>query len=86
MLFEKRIDDLIEAGWHVLESDFDENAFQNWRREAFKFLTTMLGPRHAYTLYFEKYVHHSQRAELLTGGGILSAAKEEMAGIGRDPW
>jgi hypothetical protein len=79
MLFEQRIDDLIAAGWHVLQSDFDENAFQNWRREAFTFLTTMMGPKHAYTLYFEKYVHHSERAGLLTGGGILSAAKEEMA-------
>jgi hypothetical protein len=78
MLSEKRIDDLIEAGWHVLESDFDKDAFQSWRREAFKFLTAMLGPEHAYTRYFEKYVHNYPRAGLLTGGGILSAAKEQM--------
>ena len=78
MLSEKRIDDLIEAGWHVLEGGLDESAFQNWRREAFKCLAAMLGPKHAYTLYFEKYVRHYPRAGLLTGGGILSAAKEEM--------
>ena len=75
---EKRIDDLIRAGWHVLDSDFDEAAFQNWRREALKCLTVMLGSEHAYTQYFKGYVHHPQRAELLTGEGILSAAKEEM--------
>jgi hypothetical protein len=75
---EKRIDDLIEAGWQVLDSDFDETAFQNWRREAFECLNAMLGPEHAYTQYFKGYVHHPQRAALLTGGGILSAAKEKM--------
>jgi hypothetical protein len=79
MLSEKRIDDLIEAGWHVLESDFDENAFQNWRREAFKCLAAMLGPDHTYTRYFKKFVDQHPRAGLLTGGGILGAAKEEMA-------
>jgi hypothetical protein len=63
----------------VLESDFDETAFQNWRREAFKCLNAILGPKHAYTQYFKEYVHHPQRAELLAGRGILSAAREEVA-------
>jgi hypothetical protein len=79
MLSEKRINDLIEAGWHGLETGFDESAFQNWRREAFKCLTAMMGPEHPYTLYFKEYVHHYRRAGLLAGGGILSAAKEELA-------
>ena len=70
---------MIEAGWHVLKSNFDETAFQNWRREAFKCLAAMVGPKHAYTQYFKQYVRNPRRAEILTGGGILSAAKEEMA-------
>ena len=79
MVPEKRIDDLMEAGWHVLESNFDESAFQNWRREAFDCLAAMLGPEHTYTRYFKKYVDQHPRAGLLTGGGILGAAKAEMA-------
>jgi hypothetical protein len=69
---------LIEAGWDVLKSDFDETAFQKWRREAFQCLTEMLGPKHPYTNYFKEHVHRPQRAALLTGRGILCAAKEEM--------
>jgi hypothetical protein len=79
MLFEKRIDDLVEAGRQVLDSDFDEVAFQRWRKEAFKFLSAVLGPEHSYTQYFEKYVRQLERSEVLTGGGILIAAKAEVA-------
>jgi hypothetical protein len=79
MLFEKRIDDLIEAGWGVLESNFDESAFQNWRKEAYMCLSTILGPEHTYTRFFKRYVDRYPRAGLLTGGGILNAAKAELA-------
>ena len=80
MAFEKRIDDLIEAGWRVLESDFDEAAFHGWRKEAFKFLGAVLGPEHTYTQYFEKYVRQLERSEVLTGEGILMAARANVAG------
>ena len=30
MSIERRMDDLIEAGWGVLDSDFDPIAFQHW--------------------------------------------------------
>lgn len=43
MSVEQRIDDLIEAGWGVLDSDFDPVAFQRWRRRAFDCLTPWLG-------------------------------------------
>jgi hypothetical protein len=81
MLSEKGIDELIEAGWHVLESDFRETAFQKWRRETLKFLTEMLGPKHMYTRYFQEHLQHLEGAELRTAGGILvlGAAKKEMA-------
>jgi hypothetical protein len=44
MSIEAKIDDLIEAGWGVLNSAFDPVAFQQWRRMAFLCLTEMLGP------------------------------------------
>lgn len=80
MAVDGRIDDLIEAGWGVLESDFDPVAFQRWRRSAFDCLTAMFGPDHVYTRHFEKFVRESGKTDLLVAGGILSAAKEQMAG------
>ena len=79
MLAEKRIDDLIEAGWHVLESDFDPRAFQVWRDRAFDCLTTLLGSKHEYTLRFANYVRQAERIDTLAGGGILNAAKQEIS-------
>jgi len=34
MLGEKQIDAMIEAGWQVLESDFDPEAFGAWKKRA----------------------------------------------------
>ncbi|MBI4962754.1 MAG: hypothetical protein HY913_05695 [Desulfomonile tiedjei] len=53
MMVEKRIDDMIEAGWHVLDSDFDTAAFQHWRKQAFKCVNDLLGPDHTYTRSFK---------------------------------
>ncbi len=50
MCVEQRIDDLIEAGWGVLHSDFDPVAFQRWRRKAVDCITAVVGPDHVYTL------------------------------------
>ena len=77
MSVEKRIDDLIEAGWGVLDSDFDPSAFQLWRRSAFDCLTAMFGPDHVYTRHFENFVRQGGKTDLLAAGGILSAAKEQ---------
>jgi hypothetical protein len=80
MSVEQRIDDLIEAGWGVLHSDFDPVAFQHWRSEAFACLNAVVGPDHVYTRHFANFVRQGGSADLLAGGGILSAAKEQMAG------
>jgi hypothetical protein len=77
MSVEQRIDDLIEAGWGVLDSDFDAVAFQRWRRRAFDCLTAMCGPDHVYTRHFERFVRQEGEADLLIASGILSAAKEQ---------
>ena len=64
MSIESRIDELIKAGWGVLESDFDPVAFQHWRRKAFDCLNTMFGPDHIYTKYFEHFVQQGDRTNV----------------------
>lgn len=78
MVLEQRIDDLIQAGWHVLDTDFDEKAFQNWKIQAFNCLTALLGPEHTYTQRFKDYVRQSDQKQVMAGGGLLVAAKEEI--------
>ena len=76
----QRIDDLIEAGWGVLDSGFDPVAFQRWRRRGFDCLTALVGPDHVYARHFQRFVRQEGEADLLIASGILSAAKEQMAG------
>lgn len=80
MSIDSRIDDLIEAGWGVLDSDFDPVAFHQWRLGAFDCLTTVVGPDHVYMRYFERLVRQEGEADLLIASGILGAAKEQMTG------
>ncbi len=76
---ERKIDELIDAGWDVLYSDFDVRAFDHWKKSAFSCLSALLGPDHTYTQSFRDYVATEEEMSLLVGGGILTAAKEEMA-------
>ncbi len=71
---ERQIDALIEAGWHVLESDFDETAFRYWRRTACECLEALLGPEHTYTEHFRYKMRQLDATTLLSGVGVLSAA------------
>ena len=82
MYVEERIDDLIEAGWGVLDSDFDPIAFHHWRRRAFDCLTAVVGPDHVYTRHFAHFVRQGGKTDLLAAAGILSAAQQRIAGNG----
>jgi hypothetical protein len=73
---QKAIDDLIEAGWYVLDSNFDESALKNWRERALVCLTDLLGHEHVYTQQFSDWVKHRERLNLMAAGGVLVAAKE----------
>jgi hypothetical protein len=53
---EKRLDDLIEAGWHVIDTEFDQQAFDFWKKKAYDFLSDFVGPDHVCTRDFENYV------------------------------
>lgn len=79
-----RIDDLIEMGMSVLRASFDESAFNMWRDRAFTCLTALFGSDHAYTRYFDQYVRDAREMDLLTGGGILAAAREALSTTGNE--
>jgi hypothetical protein len=78
MQIERQIDELIKAGWDVLDSDFDPIAFQHWRLKAYECLRSMCGPDHVYTKYFEQFVQQSEKTNVLAAGGVLVAAKEQI--------
>lgn len=80
MAVEATIDDLIQAGWNVVDSDFDPVAFLRWRRRAFDCLTDMLGPDHHYSRQFAVLVRQGEKTETVAAVGILSTAKRQMAG------
>ena len=80
MSVEERIDALIEAGWSMLDSDFDPFAFRRWRLTALDCLSDLLRPNHTYTLYFRTLIEQNEKLNCLAGGGILTAARYAMAG------
>ena len=63
MRTEKPIDDLIEAGWWVLHSDFDETAFDNWRNKAAICLESLLGEDHTSTKSFKDHVERGDLSD-----------------------
>lgn len=70
----QQIDALIEIGWRVLESDFDERVFEQWREEARNCLAALTGDDNRYSDYLEPNRDGTERLSLLTGIGVLSAA------------
>ncbi len=76
MYRERLIDNLIEAGWHVLDTDFDETALRNWRELALTCLTDLLGSDHIYVRQFTEWVREREKVNLMAAGGVLVAAKE----------
>ncbi len=78
MSFERQIDDLIEAGWKVIDSDFDPVAFQLWRKRCLTCLSALLGSDHSYTGFFRDHLRGANRNNLVVGGGILAAASHEL--------
>ena len=78
MLLESKIDHLIEAGWQVVLSDFDSRAFATWRREALECVSALMGPNHAYTKYFQDFVHADGGGNVFSGEGNLAALREQI--------
>ena len=76
MFVDKKIDDLIRAGWDAFENDFDAVALQNWKKQASSCLAALVGPDHASEKLFEDYDKQAEAMDVLAGGGILAAAKK----------
>jgi hypothetical protein len=76
MYEERLIDDLIEAGWHVVHTNFDETALKNWRERAVTCLTDLLGSEHIYVRQFTEWVRQKETVNFMAAGGVLAAAKE----------
>jgi hypothetical protein len=73
MGIERKIDALVEAGWNVLESDFDEEAFLHWRLRANECLEALLGADHIYTERFKETMGRPETNAVLAGVGVLAA-------------
>ncbi len=80
---ERMIDELIEAGWYGLESDFDPQAFVHWKMKALECVECLMGPEHPYIQYFNLFVLRPASTDLLVGEGILNAMREQLAGASR---
>ena len=74
-MIENKIDALIDAGWRVLDSDFTERAFQEWREQAFDCVVALCGESHPYTDYFKRGLQKTRESGILTGVGLLAAAR-----------
>jgi hypothetical protein len=85
MKIEDQIDELIEAGWGVVDSDFDPVAFQNWRLKALECLNAMFGSDHVYTKNCECFVQQGDRGNVLAATGVLAAAKQQWTGKESQP-
>jgi hypothetical protein len=75
---EQRFEEMIKAGWNVVARDLHEIAILKWRKRSCEFLSEMLGPEHSYTLNLGDKASKASAMCILSGLGVLCAAKESM--------
>jgi hypothetical protein len=75
MTIETQLDELIRAGRNVLATDFNEASFREWQRQALVCISAICGPDHTYTEYFRNRVRKAEEQNVLTGVGLLTAAR-----------
>jgi len=80
MLPQHRIKNLIEAGWCIIDSPGDDHGSAQWKLQALDCLTELLGPDHIYVSYLRESCERVGRLSVLSGTGILDAAREQLAG------
>ena len=78
MLIGKHIEDLIEDGWNVIESDSDSAALQDWKRKVSDAFKTILGPDHTYSTYGGDSPLKGEKINVPARAGLLVAAKEHV--------
>ena len=67
---------LIDSARVILDNRFDAQVFLSWQSLSFMTLTNLLGPLHYYTQNFKLLTSERNERSLLTGKGILIAARE----------
>ncbi len=67
---------LINSARVILDKKFDAQVFQSWQSLALTTLANLLGPLHYYTRNFKLLTSERNERSLLTGEGILIAARE----------
>jgi hypothetical protein len=67
---------LINSAKVILDKRFDAEVFLSWQSSAFMTLANLLGPLHYYTQNFKLLTSERNERSLLTGEGILIAARE----------
>lgn len=67
---------LINSAKAILGKRFDVQVFLSWQSLAFLTLTKLLGPLHYYTQNFKLFTSDRNERSVLTGEGILIAARE----------
>jgi hypothetical protein len=61
MLMERRVNDLIAAGWRALGTDSGPVGAQHWRRNVFDYMNGVYGPDHVYTVHFQDCVRQGEK-------------------------
>ena len=69
---------LIGAAQGILDKRFDAQVFLSWQSLALITLTKLMGPLHYYTRNFKLFTSERNERSVLTGEGILIAAREMM--------
>jgi hypothetical protein len=67
---------LINSARVILDKKFDAQVFLSWQSSALMTLANLLGPFHYYTRNFKLLTSERNERSLLTGEGILIAARE----------
>jgi hypothetical protein len=80
----KRLDDLIEAGWLVVDTEFDAEALYYWRKKALDFLTDFVGPDHTCTQSFRDWIQQTAQFDRLDRSDIFAAAGNDAPTIEED--
>jgi hypothetical protein len=70
---------LINSAKVILSKRFDAQAFLSWQSLAFVTLSNLLGPLHYYPQNFKLLTSEKNERSLLTGEGLLIAAREMTA-------
>ena len=61
MSIERRMDDLIAAGWRALSPDSGPTVVQYWKQRALDYMTAVHGSDHVYTRHFANWVRQSEK-------------------------